>query len=304
MLNKVKAALANVALKFISVEEKLCYMFLETFSRNVRPIVILPAVNTVMRYIVGKLEKKSVHGLVYNGRLNDIDVSVIQTNMGSPSTALIMEALKLSQCMAAIRIDFCGGLKTTLEGNCPVETGLNIGSVVVPKTVFLTDGVSMQYLQENARVLACNPLFHDYARDAAETWKYPTLDGIYWAADSPESLYTIYKNNLEEKDRRAQPDVLWSSDSLFCESEEAMKTWRLHGCNSVDMESCAIYLLGALYKIPAISLVGVSDIVDVPELNLMKVNKIHPGILQSLDDAYRILAKSLPTVQQELVEKK
>ncbi len=304
MLNKIKAGLANIALKFISAEEKLTYMFLETLSRNIRPIVILPAVNTVMRYVVGKLDKKNVHGMVFNGKLSNVDVSVIQTNMGSPGTAMIMEALKLCGCKAAIRIDFCGGLKSTFDGNRPVDTGLNIGSVVVPKTVFLTDGCSLQYLQEIAKQDTRSPLLHGHARNSSETWTYPTLENNYWAADSPESLYSIFKNNLGESNRRERYDILWSSDSLFCESEEAMKTWQLQGCNSVDMESCAIYLLGALYKIPVISLLGVSDLVDVPELNLMKVNKIHPGILQSLDDAYQLLAKCLPAVQQELVEKK
>ncbi len=298
MLNKIKAGLANVALKFISVKDKLTYMFLETFPRNVRPIVILPAVNTVMRYLVHKLDKKSIHGLVANGLLNGVEVSVIQTNMGSPGTATIMEALKCCGCKAAIRVDYCGGLKTTLEGNRTIETGLDIGNVVVPKTVFLTDGNSMQYLQENAAQLGNNPLLKDHDVNTSETWKYPNLNGKYWAVDSPESIYAIFQKDLGETNRRERPDIIWSSDSLFCESSEAMNTWRLHGCNSVDMESCAVYLLGALFNISAISVLGVSDIVDVPGLNLMKVNKIHPGILESLDDAYQILSKSLPLVQQ------
>ena len=303
MLNKIKAGIANLALKFISVEEKLSYMFLETFPKNMRPIVILPAVNTVMRHIIHKLNKKSIHGLVCNGKLNDVEVSVIQTNMGSPGTAMIMEILKNCHCKAAIRIDYCGGLKTTLVGNRFVETGLNIGSLVIPKTVFLTDGTSFQYLQKNAKQIIGNPLLHNHASDTIEIWKYPTLEGKYWAADSPEQLYTIFKNNLGTPHRRERPDILWSSDSLFCEAPEAINTWRLQGCNSVDMESCAIYLLGALYKIPSISLLGVSNMVDVDALNLMKVNKIHPGIFESLDEIYHLLANCLPTVRQELVEK-
>ncbi len=302
MLNKIKAGIANMALKFISVETKLSYMFLETFPKNVRPIVILPAVNTVMRYIVHKLKKRSIHGLVCNGKLNNVDVSVIQTNMGAPSAAMIMEALKNCHSKVAIRIDFCGGLKTTLENNHPIETGLNIGSIVVPKTVFLTDGTSLQYLQENAAHLIENPLFHNHIKNSLETWKYPTLNDSYWSVDSPEMIYTVFNNNIEEQNRREQEDIIWSSDALFCEPPEAINTWKLYKCNSVDMESCAVYLLGALYKIAAISLLGVSDIVDVDELNLMKVNKIHPGILQALDDIYHLLSKSLPMVQ-ELVEK-
>ncbi|MFX1326610.1 MAG: hypothetical protein ACFE91_00505 [Promethearchaeota archaeon] len=302
MLNKIKAGIANMALKFISVETKLSYMFLETFPKNIRPIVILPAVNTVMRYIVHKLKKRSIHGLVCNGKLNNIEVSIIQTNMGSPSTAMIMEILKICHCKAAIRIDFCGGLKTTLENNHFIETGLNIGSIVIPKTVFLTDGTSLQYLQENAAHLIDNPLFQNHIIETLETWKYPTLNDSYWSIDSPEPIYSIFNNNKGERNQRERQDVLWSSDALFCEPPEAINTWRLHKCNSLDMESCAVYLLGALYKIPAISLLGVSDIIDVDELNLMKINKIHPGILQSLDDVFHLLSKCLPMLHK-LVEK-
>jgi nucleoside phosphorylase len=302
MINKIKAGIFNIALKFISVEAKLSYMFLETFPKKVRPIVILPAVNTVMRYIVKKLKKRSIHGLVYNGKLNNVDVSVIQTNMGSPNAAMIMEALKNCHCKVAIRLDFCGGLKTTFESNQNIETGLNIGSVVIPKTIFLSDGTSLQYLQENVVHLADNPLFQKHVIDTLETWKYPAVNDNYWSVDSPESIYAIFNNNKKEKNQRERQDIIWSSDALFCQPPEAINTWKLHKCNSVDMESCAVYLLGALYKIYAISLLGVSDIVDVDELNLMKVNKIHPGILQSLDDVFHLLCKCLPMVH-ELVTK-
>jgi len=302
MLNKIKAGIANMALKFISVETKLSYMFLETFPKNIRPIVILPAVNTVMRYIVQKLKKRSIHGLVCNGLLNNVEVSIIQTNMGGPSTAVIMEVLRICHCKAVIRIDFCGGLKATLENNQSIETGLNIGNIVIPKTVFLTDGTSLQYLQENAAKLIDNPLIQNHIIEALESWKYPAFNSFYWSADSPESIYAIFNNNKGERNRRELQDILWSSDTLFCEPPEAINTWRLHKCNSVDMESCAVYLLGALYKISAISLLGVSDIIDVDELNLMKVTKIHPGILQSLDDVFHLLSKCLPMLH-ELLEK-
>jgi nucleoside phosphorylase len=255
-----------------------------------------------MRYIVHKLKKRKIHGLVCNGILNNIEVSVIQTNMGSPGTAMIMEVLKNSNCKAVIRIDFCGGLQTTLENNQSIETELDVGSVVIPKTVYLTDGTSLQYLQENEADLRNNPLLQNHDKNSLETWKYPTLNDKYWSADSPEPIYAIFKNNIGEKNQRERQDILWSSDALFVESLEAINTWRLHKCNSVDMESSAIYLLGALYNIPAISLLGVSDMADVDELNLMKLNKIHPGILQSLDDVYHLLLKCLPIVN-ELVEK-
>jgi nucleoside phosphorylase len=302
MLNKVKAGMANIALKFISVEEKISYMFLETFPKNIRPIVILPAVNTCMKLFLSKLENKTVHGLVVNGRLNNVDVSVIQTNMGSPGAAAIMEVLKLTQCKVAIRVDFCGGLKTTLENKQSVETGLEIGSVVIPKNVFLSDGTSLLYLQEYANKITNNPMFHENAVDKAERWSYPNLHGNYWSIDCNDKIFALFKNQSGGSNQRSRVDTLWSSDSLFCENADAMSTWKSYGCNSVDMESSAIYMLGALFNIPVISLLGVSDLSDSDEYNLFKVNKIHPGMLKSLNDVYNILLKNLPKIHAAFVE--
>ena len=162
MWNTFKSKMANIALKFISVEEKLTYMFLESFPKHVHPIVILPAVNTCMNFIIKKMEKKSIHGLIHNGQINGINISGIQTQMGSPGAAMIMEVLKFCGCKTVIRMDYCGGLKTTFVGNKVVETQLDIGSVVVPKQTFLTDGTSMQYLQQYEVALRENSLFHDH----------------------------------------------------------------------------------------------------------------------------------------------
>jgi len=304
MLNKLKADLANIAMKIISVEDKLSYMFLETFPKNVHEIVILPAVDTCMKYIVNKLEGKSVHGRVVNGKLNGISVSVIQTNMGGPSTAPFMEVLKFTKCKAAIRVDFCGGLKTTIIEDTVTQTGLSIGSVVIPKRVYLSDGTSVLYLQQYRKDVGENTLIHTDEINKSEKTVYPNIDGKYYAVDCNEKLHDlITTESRSEYKPRECPDILWSSDSLFCESEDAYYTWKLHGCNSVDMESCAIFLLGALFKIPVVSILGVSDLSDDEEYNLFKVNKIHPEMLKSLDRAFTILIKSLPKIQSEFVNK-
>ena len=58
MLNKIKSQMLNLGLKFISVDDKLVRMILETSSSNINEIVILPAVKLVMKKIVNKLFKK------------------------------------------------------------------------------------------------------------------------------------------------------------------------------------------------------------------------------------------------------
>ena len=57
MLNKIKSQMLNLGLKFISVDEKVVRMILETASSNINEIVILPAVKLVMKKIVNNTWK-------------------------------------------------------------------------------------------------------------------------------------------------------------------------------------------------------------------------------------------------------
>ncbi len=60
MLNKIKSQMLNLGLKFISVDDKIVRMILETSPSNINEIVILPAVKLVMKKIVNKLQNKIV----------------------------------------------------------------------------------------------------------------------------------------------------------------------------------------------------------------------------------------------------
>ncbi len=303
MLNKAKAGIANVIFRGMSVEKKLVFLFLETSVKQVRPIVILPAVNACMKAIVGKLQKKAMHGLVTNGTLNGVEVSVIQTHVGGPGAAIIMEALKNCSCKAIIRVDFCGGLTTTQQDGHVIQTGIGIGSIVIPRSVFLSDGTSIQYLQTHATQVTGHPLLHAHPVDPGEHWQYPTLAGKYWAVEGSEKLHDVFQQLLPARHKRAGEDRVWSSDALFCESVDAINTWKVHGCNAVDMESCAVYLLGALFSIPVISVLAVSNLNDSEEFSLLNSHKIHPGMLQGLDDAVDLLGKGLPLVHRNFVQK-
>ena len=300
MLNRIKTGIANFYFHFLSVEEKLGYMFLGTSLKNVNPIVILPAVDTVTDLVISKLKKKTVHGAVYNGMLNHVKVSVIQTHMGSPAAAIIMEVIKTCSCKAAIRIDYCGGLQSTWHDGHVVQTGIDVGSLVIPKNVVLSDGTSLQYLQKYAAQIATHRLFRSLSANADEHWTYPNLSENYWTVGCDELLYELFQKMVPVHEKREQEDRLWSSDALFCEDADAIKSWQLHGCDSVDMESCAIYLLGALFNTSVISVLAVSNLRDLEEASMFKTKRIPPGTLQGMDDAVNLLCDSLPLIHGNL----
>ena len=94
MMDKIKNELLNLGLKFMSVDEKIVRMFLETSPSRINEIVILPAVKMVMKKIITKLQYKRVYGRVYNGTLNGVKVSVIRSLVGCPNCSIAVESLK------------------------------------------------------------------------------------------------------------------------------------------------------------------------------------------------------------------
>ena len=303
MIDKVKSGFINAALKLMSLDDKIVMMYLETMPKNVRPIVILPAVKSTIKLILSKLQNQTKHGYVYNGNLNGVDVSVIQTRIGAPNTANIMESLSRCGCKVAIRIDFCGGLK---------EKGLNMGDIIVPKKVFLTDGTSLLYIQNYHKKLLNNPHFKGHSlvhkdsdsdkNDCLDYLIYPNYLEQYWSIKGNEELYKLIMNKDFGKVKSIPKEgILWSQDAIFCEEQNAVNTWNAYDCNSVDMESCAIYLLGAIYNIPVASILDVSDQPDANEYGLLKDKRIHPKVFPGLKNAIDYLVEKLPKIKEKFI---
>ncbi len=132
----------------------------------------------------------------------------------------------------------------------------------------------------------------------------PTTKWGLLVVDCSEKLYDLFTSaNDKNMSYFEWGHKLWSSDALFCEEETAVNLWKSHGCSVVDMESSAVYLLGAIFEIPTISLLGVSNLRDWDEYDLFTKNKIHPGILKALDDCLSLLMAKLPLIYQQFVEK-
>ena len=146
MLNRIKNELLNFGLKFISVDDKIVRMLLETAPSNVNEIVILPAVKIVMKKLTQKLQNKLNYGRVFNGTLNGVKVSIIRSQVGCPNAALTIECLKRTKAKIILRIDFCGGIPGLLPS-------IEIGDIIIPKEAYCDDGASPQYIRTNPLLL-------------------------------------------------------------------------------------------------------------------------------------------------------
>lgn len=286
MLNRIKSELLNLGLKFISVDEKIVRMLLETSPSNINEIVILPAVKLVMKKILSKLQNKRNYGRVYNGTINDIRVSVIRSLVGAPNCALTMECLKRCKTKVIIRIDFCGGIES-----------INIGDILIPKLAYCDDGTCSNYIRANP-------------------WLANQLDSISNPLARFQNIiagnHTIFISKPNEilKDlcltkgvsflpNRVKGNVkLWTTDALFCETLEFLRALKSINVQGIDMESSVLFLLGKLFNLKTVSILSVSDLPGHPKYDLLNSNEIHPDMENGIDNAIELLTKVLPKVKQ------
>ncbi len=281
----------NLGLKFISVNEKVVRMILETGSSNINEIVIMPAVKIVMKKLAKRLQNKIVHGRVYNGTLNGIKVSIIRSQVGCPNMALTLECLKRSKAKIVVRVDFCGGIYGE-------NTAINIGDIVIPKSAYCGDGTSSEYLRANPTLL-----------NRLESITNP-LSSTQNLIASPQTIFISKPNEILKqlliKEARSLltgkviESHLWTTDALFCETYEFVRALNSIDIKAIDMESSILFLLGQLYNIKVASILSVSDLPGDEKYDLLKSNDLHPDMESGIDNAIKILIKALPKIQHSI----
>ncbi len=292
MLNRIKSELLNIGLKFISVDEKIVRMILETSPSNVNEIVILPAVKMVMQKILRKLQNKRIYGRVYNGELNNVKVSIIRSFIGAPNCAIAIECLKRCKTKIIIRLDLCGGIEN-------YEKKIDIGDILIPELAYCDDGTSPQYIREHPSL----------AND---------LDSINTPFARFQNLLTgnrtvfISRPNLMIKDilinngtslfaNKVKGNVnLWTTDALFCESLDFVRALQSINIHGIDMESSILFLLGTLYNLKTASILSVTDLPGDQKYDLLNSKEIHPDMENGIDNTIKVLIKALPKIKYNL----
>ncbi len=287
MFNRVKMELLNIGLKFISVNEKLVRMFLETSPSNINEIVILPATDLVAKKITTKLENKKVNGKVINGSLNGISISVVRSSVGCPNTAIIVEALKLCGVKIILRVDFCGGINLA---NSSVE----VGDILIPNQVYCGDGTTPLYLMKYPELLSkLNAIIFPFSKINASL-----SDQNVFVVKPDETLKKVVSTNTSQLINNPVKEVdLWTLDALFCETNDFIAELKSLSIQGIDMESSILFLLGALYNIKTISVLAVSDLPGHNKYDIFKTNEIHPNMEKGIDKAINLIINTLPKVK-------
>ncbi len=291
MLNRIKTDLLNLGLKFMSVDEKIVRLFLETKPYNVNEIVILPAVKIVMTKLISKLRNKRVRGRVYNGLLNGVKVSIIRSLVGCPNCAITIECLKRCKTKAILRVDFCGGIENM--GN-----QIEVGDILIPRLAYCGDGTSLHYILKHSELFdqirsISNPIMKVQEFELGNQKIFITKPNT----QLKELVFNEAKSKISKKVKEVD---FWTTDALFCETPNLLAALKSIDVRGIDMESSILFLLGDLFNIKTAAILSVSDLPGHHKYDIFKSNEIHPNVENGINNAIEIVISSLPKIKSAL----
>ncbi len=158
--------------------------------------------------------------ITYTGLLDGVKVSVTSTGIGGPSAAIALEELAHLGAHTFIRVGTCGGMQTEVMG----------GDIVIATGAVRMEGTSKEYAPIEYPAVA-------------------NLDIINALCDSAKSLELNYHTG-----------VVQSKDSFYGQHSPDLKpvgyelankwdAWKRMGCLASEMESAALFIVGASLKV-------------------------------------------------------
>ncbi|MFX1408479.1 MAG: hypothetical protein ACFFBW_16125 [Promethearchaeota archaeon] len=274
----------------MSIDDKIVRLFLETKPSSVNDIVILPATKMVMRKLINKLKNKRVYGRVYNGLLNGVNISIIRSLVGCPNCAIAVECLKRCNTKAIVRVDFCGGIENE-------RSQIDIGDILIPNLTYCGDGTSPQYILKHPDLI--NQL-KSISNPISKVKDIKAGNQMLFIIKPNNQLKELLFNEARSKIPNNVREVdFWTTDALFCETEEFIKSLKSINVQGIDMESSILFLLGELFKVKTASILSVSDL-PTSEYDIFRSNQIHPNLEKGINNAIEIVISSLPKIKSAL----
>ncbi len=218
--DRVKAKVATQVIKRMTRDERIIRVFLGAKPDDVPKRLLLVATPFVLDRASSRLSKVRITGSITLGQYEGVDVGIVNTGMGTPSAAMVMEAVVRTQPIAAVRGELCGGLGETQK----------IGDAFLATEAIVGDGCGLTYFGSEATVTA-HPGLTEHVLKTAERQKLTTHRG-----------------------------KIWTTDVLLKQTKELLANWIEKGAMAVDMESSAILGIASMENVPAASLNCISDL--------------------------------------------
>jgi AMP nucleosidase len=220
MKDRIYSAIASKAVKRMTKDERIIRILLGTKAENVPERLLLVATTFVMTKATAKLKRVKVSGRITKGTYNDIEVGVVDTGVGTPSAAMVVEGLVRTKAKLLIRTDFCGGLTDSQS----------IGDAFVADDAIVGDGCSAVYFGSEEKV------------------------------KSHKELTNFVIASAKRVGLKLHRGSMWTTDVLLKQTKPLLESWIQKGASAVDMETTAILGISAEEEIPAASLNCISDL--------------------------------------------
>ncbi len=196
--------------------------------QDVGSYAIVPGPKERLDSVVKKMENpvKNFTFMEYNmftGNINGTRVTAINGGRFAADTAITTEILCSAQTKTLIRIGSCGAL----------QSGIKIGDFIITTGCVRGDGVSPYYVDD----------------------KFETLPD----ANLTAKLSAITKNIASTAGFTVHEGKVWSTDAILKETKEVVNKVIDQGAIGVDMVSAPFLTIAQTYKIPAVSVLAVSD---------------------------------------------
>ena len=160
---------------------------------------------------------------MFTGNINGVRVTAINGGRFAADTGITTEILCNAEAKVLIRIGSCGAIRKDIK----------IGDFIVTTGCVRGDGVSPYYVDDKFVTLP----------DAALTQK----------------LTAIAKNIAPTGGFSVHEGKVWSTDAILRETKEEVNKVIDQGAIAVDMVSAPFLTISQVYKIPAVSILAVSD---------------------------------------------
>jgi uridine phosphorylase len=160
---------------------------------------------------------------MFTGNINGVRVTAINGGRFAADTAITTEILCSAEAKVLIRIGSCGALRKDMK----------IGDFILTTGCVRGEGVTPYYVDD----------------------KFETLpDGVL-----TKKLGVIAKNIAGAADFTVHEGKVWSTDAILRETKSVVNKVIDQGAIGVDMVSAPFLTIAQTYKIPAVSIVAVSD---------------------------------------------
>ncbi|MBF0504964.1 MAG: hypothetical protein HQL14_07675 [Candidatus Omnitrophica bacterium] len=196
--------------------------------KDIGSYAIVPGPKERLDSLVKKMENpvKNFSFMEYNmytGTINGIRLTAINGGRFAADTAITTEILCNAETKVLIRIGSCGALRRDIK----------IGDFIMTTGCIRGEGVSPYYVDE----------------------KFVTLPD----SDLTQKFTGIAKNIASGALATVHEGKVWSTDAILRETKEVVNRVIDQGAIGVDMVSAPFLTIAQVYKIPAVSILAVSD---------------------------------------------